>query len=59
MSKYQEDVKRVADRRRAQMEAMRAKGKTFQQIADHFGVSRQRAHQIITERGALLKGAKP
>lgn len=45
---YQQELKRAAAKRADRMRAMRAKGQTFQEIADHYGITRQRAHQIVS-----------
>lgn len=50
MTKYafQQRLKRDAAKRADKMRALRAKGKTLQEIADTYGISRQRVHQIVT-----------
>lgn len=44
------EVSRKARRRRAQVTAMRYNGMTFSQIGAVFGISRQRAHEILIAR---------
>jgi DNA-directed RNA polymerase sigma subunit (sigma70/sigma32) len=41
-------VKSAAARRK-RIAALRAKGRTFQQIGDQLGISRQRVHQLAQE----------
>jgi DNA-directed RNA polymerase sigma subunit (sigma70/sigma32) len=46
---YQAELRRVKRERLLMILAMRQEGLTFQEIADRFGVSRQRAHQLWYE----------
>jgi DNA-directed RNA polymerase sigma subunit (sigma70/sigma32) len=46
---YQAELRRVKRKRLRMIAAMRDEGQTFQQIADRFGVTRQRAHQLWYE----------
>lgn len=43
---YERQVRTNVDRYLVMVE-MREQGSTYQQIADRFGISRQRAHQIL------------
>lgn len=37
----------IPDAKRAEMKRMRDSGETYQKIAEYYGISRQRVHQII------------
>ena len=47
MNAAQEAVAKEARRRRAEAVAMQASGKSLKEIGDHFGVTRERARQLI------------
>lgn len=47
MNAAQEAVAKEARRRRAEAVAMQANGKSLKEIGDHFGVTRERARQLV------------
>ena len=63
MKKLEDKIKEVIEihNRNEQIIAMRASGKKYQEIADHFGITKAWAHAIVnseknTKRNNLTKG---